>query len=570
MQKPTLLFSLLIALLLVGPFATIYENKKAFKFYSEHITAVAGPDCERYRMWSENYDNGLTSDIPVVMLGDPVNVVIAENRNVDTVTFFKVEEVSRGKDSLLISSHSEWIDQEAIARDTSTHNHNYYANTLYRKIPGYQSPNWYTLDELYGYLKSFNSVDMYFESHLDRHETFPLRTIKFSDTLLKIFYFSFIFLFVKRISILGRSKLKSETITIIMILAYICWSNRHLFLYRLNDVLMIEIPVIAAREITTTSLYILFAIWYQYILRKRLHGKTFVYTESMKLLSFIVALSVCGFAVSLVSLYMSLPLNDFKAVDFMLGSFMKHTDLSILFPAYLYGCSNFLGNTWDRIIKMYRSNQYISNVQTQKVFAESELAALQSRVNPHFLYNSLNSIAALADKDSTKTKEMALALSEFYKYSTNREDDIWTTIPNEIEMIKKYLEVEKIRFGDKLKYNIVCEESVSNYKIPKFLIQPLVENAVKYGYNTNDDEINILISANTDERNRQLSIAVQDSGPDFPDDMDMGHGIKSVQKKLNLTYPESHSISFSNKRINYLGQEMKSGLLEIEKPKVNV
>lgn len=83
----------------------------------------------------------------------------------------------------------------------------------------------------------------------------------------------------------------------------------------------------------------------------------------------------------------------------------------------------------------------------------AELEALQSRVNPHFLYNSLNSIAALAPVDAEKTEEMALALSEFYRYCTNRSDEIEHTVQSEINIVDAYLKVEAIRFGEKIVFS---------------------------------------------------------------------------------------------------------------------
>lgn len=226
--------------------------------------------------------------------------------------------------------------------------------------------------------------------------------------------------------------------------------------------------------------------------------------------------------------------------------------------------ANFLNNFRAHYFELRRKGKSLLKAQSKALESTSELAALNSRVNPHFLYNSMNSIAALAEDNPTKTKEMALALSEFYKYSSNRQDDTWTTIGEEMQMIEKYLEIERIRFGDKLRIKIQGVEATEKYKIPRFLIHPLVENAIKYGYSADEEVIEIVIELSVDDKD-SLSIDVEDTGPDFPEDLNMGYGLKSIYKKLKLTYPNSNQISFINKNTNSL----KSASIVIENPRID-
>jgi sensor histidine kinase YesM len=126
----------------------------------------------------------------------------------------------------------------------------------------------------------------------------------------------------------------------------------------------------------------------------------------------------------------------------------------------------------------------LSNLRELK--AKAELKSLQSQINPHFLYNSLNSIASLAPIDAAKTQQMAHSLSDLFKYSINRKGKKTSTVKDEIEMVKSYLEIEKIRFGDRLQFDIDVDKDIEDYEIPLFLIQPLVENAVKHGISQNE------------------------------------------------------------------------------------
>jgi sensor histidine kinase YesM len=175
---------------------------------------------------------------------------------------------------------------------------------------------------------------------------------------------------------------------------------------------------------------------------------------------------------------------------------------------------------------------------------QAELKSLQSQINPHFLYNALNSIATLAKKDGEKTEKMVLSLSDLFKYTINRKGKKNSTIKDEIEMVQNYLEIEQIRFGDRLQFNIEVPEELASVEIPMFIIQPLIENAVKHGISKNEGhgEIALKIEKSTDG----ITILVEDNGPDFPDGLVSGHGLQTVYDLLRLSYGEDASMRWSN------------------------
>ncbi len=182
--------------------------------------------------------------------------------------------------------------------------------------------------------------------------------------------------------------------------------------------------------------------------------------------------------------------------------------------------------------------------QLKQVNAESETKLLQSQINPHFLYNSLNSIASLAPIDANKTQKMAHSLSDLFKYSINRKGKEISTVKDEIDMVKSYLDIEKIRFGDRLQFDIEVDETLLNHDIPLFLIQPLVENAVKHGISQNEGEGTI--SLKIDKKENELSISVSDNGPDFPKGLVSGHGLQTVYDLLSLSYGDSAALNWTN------------------------
>jgi len=176
--------------------------------------------------------------------------------------------------------------------------------------------------------------------------------------------------------------------------------------------------------------------------------------------------------------------------------------------------------------------------------AKAELKSLQSQINPHFLYNSLNSIASLATIDSQKTQKMAHSLSDLFKYSINRKDKKTSTVHDEVEMVKTYLDIEKIRFGDRLQFTVSVDKDLENHKIPLFLIQPLVENAVKHGISKNEGvgTIDLKIS----KKQNEIKISVSDNGPFFPEGLLSGHGLQTVFDLLRLTYGDKAALNWTN------------------------
>lgn len=175
---------------------------------------------------------------------------------------------------------------------------------------------------------------------------------------------------------------------------------------------------------------------------------------------------------------------------------------------------------------------------------QAELQSLRSKINPHFLYNSLNSIASLAKTDAHKTEQMALSLSDFFRYSINREQKQTNPISEELQAIKTYLEIEKVRFGERLNYSIICPKELCETKIPQLLVQPLVENAVKHGI-SNVMENGLIKIVVFDESNR-LKIRVSDNGPKFPDGPLTGFGIRNTYERLSLFYGTKASIYWQN------------------------
>lgn len=192
------------------------------------------------------------------------------------------------------------------------------------------------------------------------------------------------------------------------------------------------------------------------------------------------------------------------------------------------------------------SDQEYQLLNLEKLKTTAELDALQARINPHFLYNSLNSIASLVHEDPDKAEEMTLLLSKLFRYTTGRTTSAYfDTIANELEMVETYLQVEKVRFGERLRFNVeVMEADLRELYVPKFILQPIVENAIKHGISKMAEQGHIIVRIY--EEDAWLHLCVHDNGPPFSETMGAGYGIKSIQDKLKLLYAEDAKLELHN------------------------
>lgn len=180
----------------------------------------------------------------------------------------------------------------------------------------------------------------------------------------------------------------------------------------------------------------------------------------------------------------------------------------------------------------------------QEAKAEAEVKVLQSQINPHFLYNALNSIASLAHTDADKTEKMALSLSDLFRHSINRKGAKVNTLGDELSLVQNYLEIEQIRFGDRLDFSIDVEPDLLKVEIPMFILQPLVENAIKHGVSKIEGQGKIVLKVS--KKDDGVLISVQDNGPDFPEGLVSGHGLQTVYDLLKLSYGDKVTISWRN------------------------
>ncbi len=174
--------------------------------------------------------------------------------------------------------------------------------------------------------------------------------------------------------------------------------------------------------------------------------------------------------------------------------------------------------------------------ETEKLSKEAELFKLRQQLQPHFLFNSLNSISALTASDPEKARHMIHQLSDFLRGTLKKEEQQWNTLAEELHSLELYLEIEKVRFGNRLKTEIIYEEEALNCKLPALLMQPLVENAIKFGLYDTMGEVAIKIEVQISENGLIISVENPFDAETSPAMKGTGFGLSSIQRRLFLLF----------------------------------
>jgi len=172
----------------------------------------------------------------------------------------------------------------------------------------------------------------------------------------------------------------------------------------------------------------------------------------------------------------------------------------------------------------------------EQLAKEAELARLRQQLQPHFLFNSLNSISALAGSKPNEARKMIQQLSDFLRGTLKKDDQQTVSLKEELEHLKLYLEIEKVRFGHRLNVKVDFDSTDLTTKIPPLLMQPIVENAIKFGLYDTTDEITIEILSYVKDN----CLCVQVKNPFDAETQSANHGtgfgLSSIQRRLFLLY----------------------------------
>ena len=187
------------------------------------------------------------------------------------------------------------------------------------------------------------------------------------------------------------------------------------------------------------------------------------------------------------------------------------------------------------------SEKNAREAKLESLVKETELKMLRSQINPHFLFNSLNSVSSLTITDPEKAREMVIKLSEVMRYALSKKDDQPVSLRSELENLRLYLEIEKVRFGDRLSTEELIDEKCLETKMPVMLLQPLYENAIKHGVYESTESVRITTQAKIINGHIEFTIS-NNYDPAPSSRRGTGTGLLNVARRLELFYGNKASI----------------------------
>ncbi|MEO6684371.1 MAG: histidine kinase [Dyadobacter sp.] len=214
------------------------------------------------------------------------------------------------------------------------------------------------------------------------------------------------------------------------------------------------------------------------------------------------------------------------------------------------GIPIYVSEEWKSLLNSKILNQQYRVLELEQQKTSFELELLRAKVNPHFLYNVHNTIAGLISKDPVRAEEMVLLLSKFFRFTLDKNSSTYHSITDELAIIRTYLEMQKIRFGDRMDFEISVDPNAFSVQIPSFILQPIVENAVKHGIEKSVGNGFVKVNIRFDEEN--MMITISDSGPEFSAIPGSGMGLQMVRSKLDLLYPENFTLELHNQPEKYV------------------
>ncbi len=216
-------------------------------------------------------------------------------------------------------------------------------------------------------------------------------------------------------------------------------------------------------------------------------------------------------------------------------------DISLYFVIYIFVTS---------LLRLARGWFHLQEIEKEKTLAE--LKALKSQVNPHFLFNSLNSIYSLARKNAPQVPEKIIQLSDLMRHVIYNSDVEFILLSKEIEMVRNYIELQNLRTSENEKINMEVIGDIEGKKVAPLIFLPFVENSFKHGLKSGAE--NAFVKIKLEVSGNKLSFEIENSKGKLPDTeqfKNKGIGIENVRKRLDLIYPGACSLDILNNEKTY-------------------
>ena len=183
-----------------------------------------------------------------------------------------------------------------------------------------------------------------------------------------------------------------------------------------------------------------------------------------------------------------------------------------------------------------------NEIHLNRLLRDGELNLLKSQINPHFLFNSMNSVNALIIRNPEQAQKMLVALSDYLRYSVLATNRTYSCVADEMENIARYLSIEQVRFGDRLLYEAHVDPQAFSAEIPSMLLQPLLENAIKHGVYESLETVRIVAKITRERHYLNIEIRNDFDEGGFSPKKGSGTGLKNIRERLRLMYGTSASM----------------------------
>jgi signal transduction histidine kinase len=254
-----------------------------------------------------------------------------------------------------------------------------------------------------------------------------------------------------------------------------------------------------------------------------------------------VAFSLVGMVLFSLGEQLLLSGGHFFTREAFTALFLAGFHIDLLIYASLVGSSYAVEH-----YRRYRERELLA-LQLQAALAEAELAALKAQLHPHFLFNTLNTISILLAEDPRAARKMLVHLSDLLRMVLNRERGHEVSVRQEVELLESYLEIERLRFQDRLQVQLRVDPEALDARVPDLVLQPLVENAIKHGVVPRPGGGKVEVSVH--RRNTELRLEVRDDGPGLePSAIGRGKGLglSNTRHRLEKLYGRQHQFELEN------------------------
>lgn len=213
------------------------------------------------------------------------------------------------------------------------------------------------------------------------------------------------------------------------------------------------------------------------------------------------------------------------------GRFFQSADFDMLSSCLLIAGIAFTANT----LRQLRSRE-INELKLQASLTKSKMSLLKSQIHPHFMFNTLNTVAGLMEDDVDKAQSVLEDFGHLLRTSLRQSEQQFVSLGDELDFIKRYLAIEKVRFGDKIKVKWLIDDSCYEASIPHMLLQPLVENVIKHAFPVHQDQQ--LLTIKVTKVGQTLSLIVEDNGCGIEPGVSDGVGFETVRERISTLFGE--------------------------------